>query len=203
MELFVISDPIAFKGETELINLLFESGMSVFHLRKEGINKAEYAALLEGIRAQYHDRIALHQFHELSFDFPGIKRLHYPEWFRRQNFKEHLPNNTNGKILSTSIHQLASLGETTGFDYTFYGPVFNSISKPGYTGTIQPGFKLPIGRPVQIIALGGIEWNNLEQIKTLGFDGLAILGAIWNDRKNAVPNFNLIQKKCRQQDPMY
>lgn len=202
MELFVISDSFAFKGETELINLLFESGMSVFHLRKEAMSSADYAALLEGIELQYHDRIALHQFHELILDFPGLKRLHDPEWLRRETVQQHLPNYKNGRVLSTSIHQLASLEETTGFDYTFYGPVFNSLSKPGYTGIIAPGFKLPAVRPVRIIALGGINWNNLEQVKTMGFDGLAVLGAIWNDRKNAVTNFKNMEERCRQLDLM-
>lgn len=202
MELFVISDPFAFKGETELINSLFESGMSVFHLRKEGMGRADYAALLEGIQVQYHDRIALHQFHELILDFPGLKRLHYPEWFRRETVQQHLPNRKNGRILSTSIHQLANLEETTGFDYTFYGPVFNSISKPGYAGIIEPGFRFPVVSPVQIIALGGIDWSNLAQVKTMEFTGLAVLGAIWNDRKNAVTNFKNMEERCRQLDLM-
>jgi thiamine-phosphate pyrophosphorylase len=202
MELYVISDPFAFKGETELINSLFESGMSVFHLRKEGMGRADYAALLEGIQLQYHDRIALHQFHELVLDFPGLKRLHYPEWFRRETVLQYLLNNKNGRVLSTSIHQLASLEETTHFDYTFYGPVFNSISKSAYAGIIEPGFTLPVVRPVRIIALGGIEWSNLEQVKAMGFEGLAVLGAIWKDRMHAVSNFKNIQEICRQLDLM-
>lgn len=202
MELFVISDPFAFKGETALINSLFESGMSVFHLRKEGLGRADYAALLEGIQPQYHDRIALHQFHELILDFPDINRLHYQEWLRRETAQQDLSNQKNGRVLSTSIHQLASLQETTDFDYTFYGPVFNSISKPGYAGVIEQDFTLPVVRPARIIALGGIEWNNLEQVKALGFEGLAVLGAIWKDRIHAVSNFKNIQEKCRQLDLM-
>lgn len=198
MELFVISDPLAFEGETELINSLFELGMSVFHLRKEGMSRSHYANLIEAIPKQYHNRIALHQFHELSLDFADIKRLHYPEWFRRKTLKQELPNKMDGKILSTSIHQLASLQETNRFDYTFYGPVFDSISKPGYAGILRPGFKLPDVRPAQIIAIGGIEPDNLEQIKAFGFDGLAVLGAIWNKRSNAITHFKYIQEKCRQ-----
>jgi thiamine-phosphate pyrophosphorylase len=200
MELFVISDPDTFKGEHEIINALFESGMSVFHLRKNGLTRAQYATLIESIPVQYHDRIALHQFHELSLEFPGIQRLHYPEWFRLETAKNQLPNQINGRVLSTSIHHLDDLQESTGFDYTFFGPVFNSISKPGYSGILHPGFKLPLPRPVKVIALGGITWSNLERIQPLGFDGIAVLGAIWNERGQTLNNFKNIQEKCRQTD---
>lgn len=200
MELFVISDHDVFKGEHEIIEALFESGMSVFHLRKNGLTRTQYAELIEKIPIQYHDRIALHQFHELSLEFPGIQRLHYPEWFRRETAKNQLPNQMNGRVLSTSIHHLNDLKESTDFDYTFYGPVFNSISKPGYSGILQPGFKLPLPQPVKIIALGGITLNNMDDIKSLGFDGIAVLGAIWNKPEQALHNFKNIQEKCRQID---
>lgn len=188
MALIVISDPVCFKGESNLINQLFEAGLSVLHLRKPGVNKLSYEKLIAEIDIAYHSRIALHQFHELSKDFPSIKRLHYPEQLRLANFECDLKQ-IHGYTFSTSIHHLNDFNELKGFDYTFYGPVFNSISKLGYTGLSKEKLKLPHPqRKVKIIGLGGISYENIGEVKQMGFDGVAVLGSIWNNKESAVMN---------------
>lgn len=193
MELIVLSDPAYFKGEASLINQLFEAGLSVFHLRKPDSERGTYASLIGKIHERYHHRIALHAYHEIIIDFPSIKRLHYPEWLRKQICKDEIhsedPVLTNC-TLSTSIHHLKELDQLEGFDYTFYGPVFNSISKPGYAAVADADLVLPERKnDVRIIALGGIDARKVAQIKRLGFDGLAVLGTIWNKKEQALDNF--------------
>lgn len=193
MELIVLSDPTYFKGEASLINQLFEAGLPVFHLRKPGSDRLTYASLIAEINERYHDRIALHGFHEVIIDFPSIKRLHYPEWLRKQICKDEIHRKDpalENCIRSTSIHHLKELDQLEGFDYTFYGPVFNSISKPGYAGVAGADLVLPERKnDVRIIALGGIDAGKVAQIKHIGFDGLATLGAIWNKKEQALDNF--------------
>lgn len=182
MSFIVISDPLGFEQEADLINQLFEAGMPLFHLRKPDMDINDYTQLISSIDPVYYDRIALHQFHELANNFPLIKRLHYPEKFRKEGYKY---NDTN--VLSTSIHSLHELHKLEHFDYTFYGPVFNSLSKPGYMGLATVKLKLPVdNKRIKLIALGGIDLDTVEKVKPMGFDGIAVLGAIWNNKERSV-----------------
>jgi thiamine-phosphate pyrophosphorylase len=193
MKLIVLSEPAYFNGEASLINQLFEAGLSVFHLRKPGSDRLTYASLIAEIDVRYHDKIALHGFHDLILNFPSIKRLHFPEWLRKQTFKDGIPGPgaaLKNRTWSTSIHHLKDLDQLKGFDYTFYGPVFDSISKTGYAGIADADLILPErNNNLRIIALGGINAGNVSQVKHMGFDGLAALGAIWKKKEQALDNF--------------
>ncbi|NQX41117.1 thiamine-phosphate pyrophosphorylase [Pedobacter steynii] len=200
MELIVISKPSFFEGEANLINELFESGMERFHLRKEGAEKHEYEQLLGNIHPQYLERVALHQFHELAADF-GIGRLHFPEAQRKSGQHLLLPP-SEATILSTSIHKTDQLADLENFKYTFYGPVFQSISKKDYPSVVPNGFKLRNSTRVKVIALGGITTEKIDLVRQMGFDGAAILGSLWNQPELAVNHFKKSLEKCQTTDPM-
>lgn len=189
MELIVISKEIYFKTEGKIINKLFNNGLNIFHLRKQDVDKARLVDLLHEIDPVFHCRIALHQFHHIAPDF-GITRLHYSERLRRESLPFPQDN-----TLSTSIHSWDSISEIGQFNYAFFSPVFDSLSKPGYQGSIIPGFRIP-ETEVSIVALGGINYNNARQIINMGFKGMALLGALWNDPLEAVDNFKKIQALC-------
>lgn len=190
MELIVISNPVAVANEAAIINGLFAAGLSRFHLRKPGYDTGQIKELLSFIDERYYSCIALHQHHEMAKGFE-INRLHYTEQKRaettaafRQSQKE------SGYILSTSIHELDRLADLNVFDYVFYGPVFHSLSKPGYQSKLPPAFRLSNKHAVpKVIALGGIARSNLQQVKQQQFDGAALLGAIWNTPEQAIENF--------------
>jgi thiamine-phosphate pyrophosphorylase len=96
---------------------------------------------------------------------------------------------------SRSCHDLATLRAALGpYDSVFFGPVFPSISKPGYatqlTAQVERCFppneissllnsRTSGERRTTVLALGGITADRLPQIRALGFDGVAVLGAIW------------------------
>lgn len=212
MKLLVISNPVSVEREAILINALFQSGLEVLHLRKPGISSLALAALLEEIDPLFHNRIALHQCYELAETY-GITRLHFAEAARKladygagrhywQTIRE------QGFIMSTSIHELHTFPGQSFFDYVFYGPVFNSLSKPGYLSALPPGFRLtpiagapeiiavggieafPVAGAPEIIAVGGIEASNFSQLEEMGFAGGALLGALWLDPDKAVEVFN-------------
>jgi len=194
MELIVIAKPTVFKEESNLINQLFEAGLQVFHLRKENVDKAAYQKIIEGISSEYHPRIALHHFHSLANDY-NIQRIHHRENFRKERDNVELPEN---KIFSTSIHHLADMEQIKQYQYSFFGPVFNSLSKPGYQGVIPPDFRLEKQQATpKIIAIGGISLAEIDQVKTMNFDGVALLGSIWNDPSQALTTFKKAQTKCQ------
>ena len=194
MELIVISSPDIFKTETHLVNQLFEAGLQIFHLRKTAADQAGYQKILDGILPEYHNRIALHHFHSLASDY-GIKRIHHTESFRKSN---ETYNFSDSYIFSTSIHQIEAIDNIKQYQYSFFGPVFNSISKPGYAGITAPNFRLNKSTNTRIIALGGINLNHINQVKEMNFDGIALLGSVWNEPAQALINFKKIQSKCLQ-----
>ena len=201
MKLIVISNPTAISEEATIINNLLKTGLASFHLRKPNSAEAEVEQLLQQIEEQFHPKIALHQHHQLAAKF-DIKSLHYPEHQRKQISVELLKKQKDiGFILSTSIHQIESLNQIPFFDYSFYGPVFNSISKKNYLREIPLGFKvLKHDSKPQIIALGGVSDQNINQIKSMNFDGFALLGFIWEQPKNALSNFKGIQQTLEDQN---
>ncbi len=197
MKLIVISSPDNFTQEAEIINRLFEAGMSYFHLRKPGKSEPEVSALLEQVEPEYHSKISLHQYHFLAGK-NSINRLHFTEQDRRNAKTEQLLQlKKEGFMLSSSVHQPEIISEQQHFDYLFLSPVFNSISKPGYTGFADASFTLQKSSPQpEVIALGGIDATNIHQLNSMKFDGAAVLGSIWQQPEQAVFNFKVLQKIC-------
>lgn len=198
--LIIISNPTLIANEASLINAMFDEGMNIFHLRKPGAVIDELSNLLEDIKPEYHDRIAIHQHHIMAKDF-GLKRMHFTEVIRKEMQEEDLSQlKQSGHILSTSIHQLEEFKKLSAcFSYTFFGPVFNSISKQGYTSAIANGFVFPLHYDApQVIALGGITATNLQQAIKMKFDGIAVLGTIWQKPDESIHRFKAIQKAWKQ-----
>lgn len=187
----VISSPQAVNDEAEIINNLFSEGMNIFHLRKpsDSIDKVE--ALLEGINPEYYPKISLHQYHEMASRY-GIKRLHYNKKSRHIAKEEDLAHWKKDKyLLSTSVHSIKSYNALLEyFDYSFVGPIFDSISKTGYkSGFDKETDVLEDKGAIKMIAIGGVNFENMIRALEMGFDGVAVLGIIWQDPRNALTNF--------------
>lgn len=190
MDLIVISAPQSVDNEAAIINQLFDAGLTRFHLRKPEWNIRQCIHLLEGIDQAFHTNIALHQHHMLTDDF-NIKRLHYPErHWANSGAEKWNDQKQKDYVLSTSIHHLAEIPLMKECEYVFFSPVFNSLSKPGYQSQLEEGFvfKKKNHQP-KVIALGGVDETNLKKAIKMNFDGVAILGAIWNTPQLATVNF--------------
>lgn len=104
---------------------------------------------------------------------------------------------TKGFPFSTSIHSLSEWPRLAGqVELVFYSPLFPSISKPGYgpssslavieqqiSAIRQQHTALP-----RLIGLGGIQAENVVLVREAGFDGAALMGALWQapDALNAL-----------------
>ena len=198
--LIVISCPTAVADEAGIINALFDEGLKILHLRKPGIVIDELSILLGKIKPQYRHQIALHQHYALADDF-GTKRLHFAEIMRKELNEEKLLQLMSEKnVLTTSIHQTKEYRNLSScFDYTFYGPVFNSISKQGYTSTIPDDFIFPVqlNHP-NVIAIGGIDATNIQKAMDMQFYGVAVLGTIWQKPGESIQQFKALQKAWKQ-----
>lgn len=181
MELIVITHPEPVPDESRIIQELFEEGLECLHLRKPDYSEAQIATLLSEIRPEWYDRISLHQHHQVADHF-GMRRLHFSEGKRKTTSAETILSlKQQGYTLSTSIHSSEDLAILPDpFEYVFLGPVFDSISKAGYESILQSGFKLnKYRKPCKVIALGGIAAFNVPVARQMGFDGVAVLGTIW------------------------
>lgn len=191
MKLIVITHPDMLPDEAAIINQLFANGLARLHVRKPGGTEVELRALLTQIDPHYRDRIALHQHHVLAELF-GISGLHFTESNRLVQAEQHFKALKNGGFtISTSLHDPADLEKLSHrFDYAFLGPVFDSISKKGYRSLLAADFKFEKhGFPGEVLAIGGIHTGNLKSAFSIGFDGAAALGTIWQNPENAVAQF--------------
>jgi thiamine-phosphate pyrophosphorylase len=190
--LIVISSPTPVIKEASLINQLFDEGLPVFHLRKPESSSQELVLLLQEIDPAHYSKIALHSHHYLAKSF-GINRLHYTEASRKQLTEIDLSEQKTENILSTSVHSISDFKNlVTHFSYAFLSPVFDSISKPGYQAQKFDLTEVDKNSNTKLIALGGIDETNCNKAYEMGFDGIALLGAIWNS-EDKMKTFKLIK----------
>jgi thiamine-phosphate pyrophosphorylase len=197
--IIIISNPEPMADEANFINALFDAGMELFHLRKPDDSQEDLRQLLNKINQEHYSKIALHQHHEIAGDF-GIARIHFTEKKRSELNEDELRKLKEVNMLSTSVHSIESYKTLSKqFDYTLFGPVFNSISKKGYTSVLEQEFNLAgIKLLTKMIAIGGINEENINKVFDIEFDGVALLGAIWQIPGDAVTNFKKITNKCRR-----
>jgi thiamine-phosphate pyrophosphorylase len=113
---------------------------------------------------------------------------------------QQLNTNESNNYISTSFHSLEEIKQNSkNYEYAFLSPVFDSISKQGYKSTFDKTTLktqlTELNKNVEIIALGGIDENNIQQAMELGFDGVAVLGAVWQS-ENPIEKFKKLAAVC-------
>ncbi|WP_205510053.1 thiamine phosphate synthase [Longitalea arenae] len=198
--LVVISHAQMFREEASIIQQLFEAGMELFHLRKPQADDQALRQLLNAIPDQWHQRIAIHGHHQLMHEY-DIRRLHFTEAHREATKEDvFFDMKAKGYNLSTSVHALSALQILPGcFSYSFFSPVFDSISKQQYKGVAGEGFYLQEEqKAVPVIGLGGIDAGNIRSVAAMNFDGAAVLGTIWNEPAKAVANYTSLLTQLKR-----
>lgn len=191
--LIVIAPEVTISAETNTLNQLFEAGLACYHLRKPKKNFEEHIAYLNTIHPKFHNRIVVHLFHELANEF-NLKGIHFQEQKRktllRNKTASYFDNlKVKGFTISSSFHSPEDISKCTiDFDYHFLSPVFTSISKTEYIGR-----KFDVNSiDKTVIGLGGIRAENIAKMKALGYNGVGVLGGIWNT-DNPVESFKKIK----------
>ena len=183
-DVIVITKPEMFPGETEVVNTLFANGMQRLHLRKPGASEEEMAEWIGRIDLPFRQRIIVHDHHRLLRTM-GLGGIHLnarnpeaPAWFSAERQKR------GSVTLSRSCHSLEEIAQWKGVcDYLFLSPIFDSISKGGYTSaftreTLLQAYHAGLfSKPVY--ALGGVSADNIRSIYDYGFAGAAVIGSLW------------------------
>ena len=197
--MILLSNPVVVEDEINIIHSLFEEGLHLLHVRKPDFSNMEMAQFIHQIKLEFRPNLILHSHHELAEDF-GINRFHFSEKLRKNDleYPARFPKPCRYKNVtkSTSTHSIKDFNALENiYDYAFLSPVFKSISKQGYhpTENLIEALKARTNFKTKVIALGGINSENIEKVLDNGFDNVALLGAIWNNN-NPIKQFKLCQK---------
>ena len=194
--MILISNPTSIKNEINLIHQLFKEGLQLLHIRKPEFTELEMKNFIAAIGREFSNQLSLHSHHQLAVEF-GIHRIHFTEKKRNETSEESLKKwKKKGFTLSTSIHKMVDFEKLSDvFDYAFFGPVFESISKPNYISDIdfEKELKQRNNKKTALIAVGGITSERIKTALKYGFEDVALLGIIW-DSNNPIENFKLCQQ---------
>jgi thiamine-phosphate pyrophosphorylase len=196
MRIIVISPESADAREFAAMQGFFAAGLERYHVRKPSWGEAELETWLRGMPQAWLPRIMLHQHHALVAKL-GLGGAH-----ERDSGPPH------GSGQSRACHDIAKLRICLGaYDSVIFGPVFASLTKKGYGPAadfpwddLKAALATPRG-PVRtgVFAIGGVGAGQLARCRDLGFDGAALLGAVWNEA-DPIRAFTAIQENARQQE---
>ena len=212
LALLVISPEAEDPREHPTLAELFAAGLTSYHLRKPTWSRDQLAAWLHALPSQFHPRLVLHTHHDLVTEFT-LGGLHNrddsggragPPGPPRTPSAQRTPTGApDGRALppilrSRAVHDLPMLRVSLDtYDRLLVSPIFPSFSKPGHSpdARLAPAelkSTLALPRRAEVIALGGIDASRTPACRDLGFDGVAVLGAIWQSA-DPVRAFTMLQ----------
>ncbi len=177
MKLVVVTPPVFFAEEEQIITSLFEEGLDILHLRKPNTPASYAERLLTLIPEKYHKHIVIHDHFYLKSEF-GLMGIHLSE----RNPQP--PVNYEGHI-SCTCHSLSEVKEKKNkFEYVMLMPLFDCITmektKAGFTAEELRLAQKDRIIDNKVIAAGGITLDNIPVINDYGFGGVAICGDLWS-----------------------
>lgn len=173
----VITQPDFIDGEGEKIVRLLQR-VDLVHIRKPNASEAEVERLINDIPPEYHSRLVLHDHHQLASKY-NLYGVHL-------NGRNPIPpDNWKGSV-SRSCHSLDEVMEwKQKCNYVSLSPIYNSISKVGYMSafTKEDIFAAKENGIIdeKVMALGGVTFGKLDEVKEMGFGGAMILGDAWKE----------------------
>ncbi|MEG0010800.1 MAG: thiamine phosphate synthase [Muribaculaceae bacterium] len=173
MKLIAITPESFIDNEVAYITMILDNGFDYVHIRKPKSTITEVRLLIKSIPQEYHKRLKLHGFYELTkeFDIAGIHlNKQYPA-----------PISDDCRLkLSKSCHTLEELNDASNYEYVFLSPIFDSISKVGYKSHFNLSEISNNFRHSNVVALGGVNASHLNEIKHSSFYGAAFLGYLFS-----------------------
>jgi thiamine-phosphate pyrophosphorylase len=201
MLLAVITQPAVFRGEAEYLEGLLEAGLEKLHLRKPGMERKEMEGLLERLAPRWAARLVVHGFFDLAVRY-AVPQIHGRVGSMRSAgaVAEASAGSAASLAFSTSVHSWGELKALPqGLAYAFISPLFDSISKPGYSAN-KTLLRQPSGPfPCMPVGLGGISADTIGEMVRHGWKGAAVLGWIWERPRDAVKRYEQLKKTIDEQ----
>ena len=204
MQTIIYTSPTAIENEIEIISQLLDAGADYLYIRKPELDDFSLVDYVESIPEKYWKQcISTSLIIAKEFDFGGY---HFTRDIVQKNelYNEKIISwlNESGKISSVSAHSIEEMKKYAGiFKHVIVSPVFKSISKENHSYDWNFG-ELNIVLTdchaslamTKFFAVGGVDETKISIVKNLIFDGVGLLGALWNEPENAIDNFQQIMK---------
>lgn len=190
MQIILYTAPVDIENEIEIIQNTLDAGVDYLYIRKPELDDFSLVDFVEKIPEKYWNKcISSSLIITKEFNLGGY---HFTRDIIEKNEKyndkvlEWL--HTNNKISSVSAHnENEILIYSNKFNHVIVSPIFKSISKQNYSyewnfDELKQNIATIKMRKnnIQLFAVGGIDINNITLVKQLGFNGVGLLGAIWN-----------------------
>ena len=175
----VITLPCFINDEARhIMDFLVSGKADLVHIRKPQATEAEVRELIDAIPSSFYDRLVLHDFFGLAEE-KSLYGIHL-------NSRNPLPPAGWQGSVSRSCHSIDEVAQCKpSCDYVSLSPIFDSISKAGYTSAFSiDELRSAVSSGIidkKVMALGGITFSNLQDVLRLGFGGGMILGAAWQN----------------------
>lgn len=187
----VVTNPYELIGELDRINILFEKGLEILHIRKPGYSREQMEEMIKQVRPEYRNRIMLHKHYSLVAKY-GLRGIHLnvkqrKSWLYKYIIVPLMKHQYKSLKLSAAVYRINTLKEVSGnFDYLLFGPVFKGIgSRNKQLKYDSAEMKKAIqGNELPVVALGGVTESDLDDLHMLGFENAAVQSYLW---KNVEP----------------
>lgn len=199
MKLILLTCPEFFVEEDKILTTLFEEGLDILHLRKPNSEPVFCERLLSLLPEQYRSKVVVHD-HLYLCDEYGLMGIH----LNKRN--PQAPASYKGPITRTCYDLQSLVEQKSQCEYVLLRNIFDSISesenKASFTlEELQEAARQGI-IDANVVAEGGVSLNNIEQVRELGFGGVAIRGDLWNhfdvhsqqDYKDLIAHFRKLRK---------
>jgi thiamine-phosphate pyrophosphorylase len=166
--------------------------MEIFHVHKPLFSGEEIQNYIHQIPSQYHHKITLHSNH---LKFHSLKELEVC----KEKFDYAFLSPIFDSISKAGYKSTFNLDEVKSF-LQKRKKYFNQCHAERSRSILLNDKKdfsaaLEMTDRRALIALGGIDENKIEIACELGFEGVAVLGALWTN-KNPVEKFKQLLKIC-------
>ena len=199
MKLAIMTKSTFFVEEDKILAALFDEGLDNLHLYKPGSAPMYCERLLTLLPEEYHRRITVHEHYYLKNEY-NLAGIHIEDMDMEK------PAGYKGNI-TRSCSDLERLKEMKKkSQYVFLKNIFNCIEFKEQTSTFTLQQLEDASRrgliDRHVYALGGMQLENLQIARDLGFGGVVICGDLWNrfdmhnhqDYKELIAHFDKLRK---------
>ena len=199
MKLIIMTKSTFFVEEDKILVTLFEEGMDNLHLYKPLTSPVYSERLLSLIPEDFYNKITVHDHFYLKEEY-RLNSIHIdtPTLTPPLNYKGHISRTC------TKLELLKELKKQS--NYVFLRNIFDSQSEPEQKSyfTMNDLEKAADNGLIdkKVYALGGMNTDNLQIARDLGFGGVVICGDLWNrfdihnqnDYKELINHFERLRK---------
>jgi thiamine-phosphate pyrophosphorylase len=165
----------------DIVEAACATGCRWFSLREKDLPAEEQVALAQSllpIARRVGARVTLHGDAELA-GMAGLDGVHLPSGGDAARARALLGRE---RLVGISIHSAAEAQKLDPalVDYAIAGPVYETVSKPGYGPGLGPHGIAAIvaASSVPILAIGGIGAEKAQELVRAGVAGIAVMGSI-------------------------